>query len=309
MSVVYKEISEKLIYGKSASSMIYAIYENGQIIRAEKRVDLSQSKKEHIASIENEASVMGVLLSDENRVSRLLKFQKTETEYILQMEYFGGGDMFDHLMKHGALSEEKTKAVIKSVLETVGWIHSKGVTHRDLKLENLMFSTANDYNSIHVIDFGFASQENQMVGKIGTVGYLSPEMLEGYVYGNKVDVWNIGVIMFILLTKRNCFDSANHGGLNFNATMLKHAQRSHELCDRFLSRMYPEANVFLKKLLHPNPRLRYSVAEALQDPWITCEKKPTRSKFATKVNMLYASTVIIIVIGYTMLFNLVMSRL
>ena len=87
-------------------------------------------------------------------------------------------------------------------------MHSKDpkIVHRDLKPENVMMSSVDKENfEVIVIDFGFACfyDPEQEVGKdeiLGTPAYMAPEIIRGEKYTEKVDVWAIGVIMFMLLS-------------------------------------------------------------------------------------------------------------
>ena len=74
--------------------------------------------------------------------------------------------------------------------------------HRDLKPENLLYSTTDEDSSIKIADFGLAKllhSDSLMQTACGTPGYVAPEILEGKVYDEAVDLWSLGVIMYILL--------------------------------------------------------------------------------------------------------------
>ena len=87
-----------------------------------------------------------------------------------------------------------------SMLDAVAFMHSKGVIHRDLKLENFVFAEKGNLNSLSVVDFGLAKALNarQKAQHVcGTLSYISPEALLAGVYGQGVDVWALGVAMHV----------------------------------------------------------------------------------------------------------------
>ena len=93
----------------------------------------------------------------------------------------------------------------------MSYIHQKGMIHRDLKLENVML---NYIFEAQLIDFGFAhvcnlsqSGESLTTG-VGTLAYMSPEMLNEEKYDCKTDVYSFGVLLFVLFTKH--FPKQNH---------------------------------------------------------------------------------------------------
>lgn len=135
------------------------------------------------------------------------------TQSYLVTEHLPKGELFDYVAKTGPLSEPVARAVMKQILEAVGYMHSRGVTHRDLKLENIMF----DENfTVKLIDFGFSAPTLGKDGSgflrtlLGSPGYIAPEILARKQYkGAEVDMFSLGVIMFILLAQRPAFASAS----------------------------------------------------------------------------------------------------
>lgn len=85
------------------------------------------------------------------------------------------------------------------MVDAVSYMHSKGVSHRDLKLENIIFDGKGD---LKLIDFGFASTEsNKQNCFCGTPTYMAPEIIKKTEYlGSQVDTWAMGVILFRLIT-------------------------------------------------------------------------------------------------------------
>lgn len=94
---------------------------------------------------------------------------------------------------------------MKSLLNGLLYIHSKGIMHRDLTLENVMLSKINSYNQLRIIDFGLAAmtnEENALFKICGTPGFIAPEILrrKSKTYSEKCDIFSAGVIFYYLLT-------------------------------------------------------------------------------------------------------------
>lgn len=150
----------------------------------------------------------------------------------LFLELALGGDVFDYLATRGSLSEARAKSVVRMVVEGVAYLHDNGITHRDLKLENLLFKSQGEESPILITDFGLAhvasngcgsGRSHQIVSgdrnscymstTCGTAEYMSPEMLEGEEYTNKVDTWAVGVVTYVLLSGSMPFeDRPERGG-------------------------------------------------------------------------------------------------
>ncbi|CAH8565238.1 unnamed protein product [Dicrocoelium dendriticum] len=123
----------------------------------------------------------------------------------LVFELCQGGELFDHLTRCVTVSEKRTRTFMHQLLDAVAFIHKNEIVHRDLKPENILL----DANlNIKLSDFGLAvmaSDEAELKETRGTPGYLAPEVLKvGYYddqppYGQPVDMWACGVIMYTLL--------------------------------------------------------------------------------------------------------------
>ena len=132
----------------------------------------------------------------------------------LVMEWASEGELFDFVQKRRRLREAETKVIMKQIIEAVEHMHSCGVVHRDLKLENVLLT---EDQRVVVSDFGFATMwaEQQhllnddapnsfpkvLTTSCGSPCYAAPELVmcrDGY-HGMPVDVWSCGVILYAML--------------------------------------------------------------------------------------------------------------
>lgn len=100
-------------------------------------------------------------------------------------------------------SEGKAKMIFSQLVKGVGYLHSKGIVHLDLKLDNILIDLS---NVVKIVDFGFSRslvEPDQLLELIcGTPYYMGPELLSKKHYlGQPADVWALGVILYVLLQK------------------------------------------------------------------------------------------------------------
>jgi len=117
----------------------------------------------------------------------------------ISMEYVPGGLLFDLCQKMGAMGEDAGRFFVSQILDSLDYMHTKRVVHRDLKLENIL---VDDQMNLKIADFGFACYKNidALTSYRGTMTYMAPEIKEGKTYkGTQVDLFSLGVILFIIV--------------------------------------------------------------------------------------------------------------
>jgi hypothetical protein len=95
------------------------------------------------------------------------------------------------------------QVLMRYLLDAVSHMHAHGISHRDLKLENLVLGHARDLRSVTIVDFGLAKAaraRERMEGVTGTLWYTAPEILLGNAYSPVVDLWSLGVVLYLVLT-------------------------------------------------------------------------------------------------------------
>ncbi|XP_017484329.1 PREDICTED: SNF-related serine/threonine-protein kinase isoform X2 [Rhagoletis zephyria] len=145
-------------------------------------------------------------------VVRLYEVIDTPTKLYLVLELGDGGDLYDYIMKHeGGLSEEFARKYFKQILRAITYCHQLHVVHRDLKPENVVF-----FEKIGVVkltDFGFSnkfSPGQKLETFCGSLAYSAPEILLGDSYdAPAVDIWSLGVILYMLVCGQPPFEKAN----------------------------------------------------------------------------------------------------
>ena len=183
-----------------------------------------------------------------------------------------GGSLKDYIIsrynsnKDYFIKDSECSLIIKNIMEGVKYLANNGIIHRDLKPENIMFRKENDLNSLVLCDFGLAKENignNLLETKCGTLIFMAPEIIMNRPYDSFVDIWSIGIIMYIL-ESGGCHPLYNSylGSKNF-INLIKN-KKIINFPDFFPS----VARNFFLKLCKYEPFFRYNVIKALNHPWI-----------------------------------------
>jgi calcium/calmodulin-dependent protein kinase I len=126
-------------------------------------------------------------------------FDEEDCIYLV-LELLGGGELFDRIVEKENYSEKEAAETVRPIVDAIRYCHSLGIIHRDLKPENLLYMTPSDNSIIKITDFGLARfVENEMATTAcGTPNYVAPEIITGKGYSKEVDLWSIGVIIYIM---------------------------------------------------------------------------------------------------------------
>ncbi|XP_047423023.1 sperm motility kinase 2B-like [Sciurus carolinensis] len=134
-------------------------------------------------------------------VVRLLEIIDTPGTTYVVMEHMAGGPLARHIPEAVGLCEEEARGVFRQVASALGYCHGQGIAHRDLKADNVLLDGA---GGAKLCDFGLACRfsAGEKLGVLcGTMAYWAPELFQGTEYdGPAVDVWSMGVLLFLMLT-------------------------------------------------------------------------------------------------------------
>ena len=138
------------------------------------------------------------------RIARMYEAVETPKRMHLIMECLDGGNLCSYVKAKRRLTEDDSRKIFFQILQSIEHLHMLGVTHRDIKLENVLFANSND---IKLIDFGFSTvcqPGKRLKVFCGTPSYMAPEIVRRTEYeGKPVDMWSLGILLYALLC--GCF--------------------------------------------------------------------------------------------------------
>ncbi|KAK3092459.1 hypothetical protein FSP39_003050 [Pinctada imbricata] len=215
------------------------------------------------AQLKNEVSILQNL--HHPGVVNLEKMFETPERIFVVMEKLKG-DMLEMILSspRGRLSERVTKFLISQILMALKHLHSKHIVHCDLKPENVLLSSETAFPQVKLCDFGFAriiGEKSFRRSVVGTPAYLAPEVLKSKGYNRSLDMWSVGVVIYVSLS----------GTFPFN--------EDEEISDQIqnASFMYPpnpwkeisqEAIDLISNLLQVKMRKRFTADKSLSHLWL-----------------------------------------
>ncbi|KFY76301.1 hypothetical protein V499_04009 [Pseudogymnoascus sp. VKM F-103] len=235
-------------------------------------------------------------------IVRLHEMVETEKHIGIILEYASGGELFDYILNHRYLKDNAARRLFAQLVSGVGYLHKKGIVHRDLKLENLLldrnrniiitdFGFANTFNPVdelgEEVEYGLSSRDyvrrmeldrilpggfrrgDLMQTSCGSPCYAAPELVvsDSLYTGRKVDVWSCGVILYAMLAGYLPFDDdpANPEGDNINL-LYKYIVSTPLTFPEYVT---PHARDLLRRILVPDPRKRADLFEVARHSWLS----------------------------------------
>ncbi|KAI5651007.1 hypothetical protein M9H77_37012 [Catharanthus roseus] len=195
-------------------------------------------------------------------VVRLHEVLASKSKIYMVLEYVDGGELFERIASKGKFSEAKGRKLFQQLIDGVSYCHTKGVFHRDLKLENVLVDAK---GNIKITDFGLSAlpqhfrEDGLLHTTCGSPNYVAPEILSNRGYdGATSDTWSCGVILYVILTGYLPFDDRNL------AVLYQKIFKGDPQIPKWLS---PAAQNLIKRILDHDPRTRITMAEIKEHEW------------------------------------------
>lgn len=226
--------------------------------------------KDSESEIKIHREINSLKLLNHPNIVNLVEVMKSGKYIGIVLEYALGGELFDYILHHKCLKENVAKKLFAQLVSGVDYMHSKGLVHRDLKLENLLLDK---HKNVVISDFGFVNSYNKdkndlMKTSCGSPCYAAPELVltQAPYEGRKVDIWSLGVILYAMLAGYLPFDDDpdNEDGADI-------VKLYHYICKTpltFPEYISPLARDLLRKIIVPNPKKRITMNAIRNHPWL-----------------------------------------
>lgn len=179
-------------------------------------------------------------------IVRLVTTFQDEGSVYIMMEELSGGDLFTAIREIGNLTEEHSLFFGSSLVLAIEYLHSRGVIYRDLKPENVMLTGS---GHVKMVDMGCCSKKVRSYTFVGTPEYIAPEVVLGQGYGQPVDWWSLGVMVYEMI----CGPLPFGEGCSDPLAIMKEVMEK----QIFLPpRVSPDAADFIHSLLERSPEQR-----------------------------------------------------
>ncbi len=143
-------------------------------------------------------------------ICRLLDVFENQDYIYIVMEHLQGGDLFNYLESRDfTISQERSRELSHEISTAIYYLHSFGIAHRDLKPENILMTSTEEDAHPKLVDFGLSKiigPSETCSDPFGTLSYVAPEVLLQKPYDKGVDLWSLGVIIYLLLSGTLPFD-------------------------------------------------------------------------------------------------------
>ncbi|GMH78604.1 hypothetical protein TL16_g07869 [Triparma laevis f. inornata] len=244
------EIGESGSKNEGGAVMMKRRSSHGSGLYALKAIHLNRMTDEFIQELKNEIDILKSL-DHPNIVKPMETFNRRRQMFII-MELCSGGGF--------------AAAITGKLLSAISYMHSRNITHRDLKFENIMFESSHPEAEIKVIDFGlskkYVPEAPHLVDGVGTIYTMAPQVLQG-MYTSQADLWSVGVIAYMLLCSEMPFT-----GRKRRHVIDKIMRCSYDFKGSRWNNISADAKEFINNLIELNPKKRFNADQALKSKWM-----------------------------------------
>jgi serine/threonine protein kinase len=222
-------------------------------------------QNEFVKTLETEINILSKL--DHPKIVKYLGSERVSTSLCTYLEYVSGGSLNRILSHFGPLTEEVVQIYLKQVVEGLGYLHSKGVVHRDLKCANILIDgegivKLSDFGCSAKYDSSQTQQSSLLTSLKGSILWMAPEVMRQSGYGRKADVWSLGCTAIEMITGKPpwpVFDDAMQAIIRIGLSNDVPEVPTH---------VSAEAQDFISLCIRRDPKQRPTAFQLLQHPFL-----------------------------------------
>ncbi|XP_075677162.1 serine/threonine-protein kinase D3 isoform X5 [Dermatophagoides pteronyssinus] len=263
ISQQYQIIIDEMLGAGQFGTVYGGVHRTSRREVAIKVIDKRRFPTKQEAQLKNEVSILQTI-SHPGVVHLEKMFENSERIFVIMEKL--NGDMLEMILggENGRLNERVTKFLIYQILVALRYLHAQNICHCDLKPENVLLSSNSSFPQVKLCDFGFAriiGEKSFRRSVVGTPAYLAPEVLRNKGYNRSLDMWSVGVIIYVSLS----------GTFPFN--------EEEDIQDQITNAAFmyppdiwrdisPKAIDLIANLLQVKSRKRYTVDKSLAHQWL-----------------------------------------
>ena len=216
-------------------------------------------------SIKTEIKILKLI--NHPNIAKIIEEINGEKNFYLVLEYVQGFSLQGYVSKRPGkrLDEQEASQIFCQLLEALDYCHDRQISHRDIKLENILMTAAAE---VKLIDFGFATvspSNKKSYIYCGTPNYMAPEIIKKIEYlGSPADMWAAGVVLYVMVAGSFPFASPKE------AKLFKKVVSGVVNFPDFVS---ASCKNLISSMLTQNPQVRITAKMALTHPWVVTKGK------------------------------------
>ncbi|KAG9346662.1 hypothetical protein JZ751_006974 [Albula glossodonta] len=263
ISIVYQIFADDVL-GSGQFGVVYggAHRQSGRPV-AVKVIDKTRFPTKQERQLRNEVAILQNL-SHPGVVLLESMFETLEHVFVVMEKLHG--DMLEMIMSNesGRLPERNTRFLVTQILEALRYLHLKHIAHCDLKPENVLLASPDPFPQVKLCDFGFAriiGEKSFRRSVVGTPAYLAPEVINSNGYNRSLDMWAVGVVLYVSLSGTFPFNEDEDITQQITNAAFMYPRQT-------WAHISLQAVSLINNLLQVSVRRRYSVGKALGHPWL-----------------------------------------
>ncbi|EPB89313.1 AUR protein kinase [Mucor circinelloides 1006PhL] len=206
-------------------------------------------------------------------ILRLYGYFHDESRIFLILEYAANGVLYEELRSRVKFTEEEAARYTAQMVNALIYLHGKRVIHRDIKPENLMLGINGE---VKIGDFGWSTHfydSNRRRTLCGTLDYLPPEMVEGRMHDENVDLWSLGILLYELIVGSPPFEEKQAEDDDTSSAITYERIRNVDL--QFPRHVSKDAADLIRNLLKYSSKDRLPLRDIMYHPFIAKNLKKT----------------------------------
>nr|XP_027204035.1 probable serine/threonine-protein kinase DDB_G0277165 isoform X1 [Dermatophagoides pteronyssinus] len=251
------QVVKKLGQGTYGKVQLAINNESGQEVAIKTIKKNKVSNQQDLVRIRREIQIMSSI--NHPNIIHIFEVFENKDKIVLVMQYASGGELYDYVSYHKALSDMEARRVFRQIATAIYYCHKNKICHRDLKLENILLD---EKGNAKIADFGLSNvfdDKHFLQTFCGSPLYASPEIVRGLPYfGPEVDCWSLGVLLYTLV----------YGAMPFDGSNFKKLVKQISEANFFEPPEKSPATELIHKLLTPEPKERASIIDICMDPWV-----------------------------------------